>query len=91
VSAAAAITTGARAPLADEDELITVEQRSTVVIDACPDCLRTVWQHGQLSCEQLDALEACLAYAQLPLWRRLRTPAPAEWRVRTPAPEGRRS
>jgi hypothetical protein len=91
----AAITAGTRAgtTAAGEPELITVDQRATAVdvVDICPDCLRTMTQHAEQSCEDLDALEARLDYARLPFWRRLRTPAPEGWIARTAVPEGRRS
>jgi hypothetical protein len=78
---------------AGDEEVIAVDQRATAidVIDICPDCLRTMTQHAEQSCEELDAIEARLAYAQLPFWRRLRMPAPKGWRARTPAPKRRRS
>jgi hypothetical protein len=67
---------------ATEPELITVDQRATAVdvIDICPDCLRLKDRHGTFTCHELDALEARLAHAQLPLPRRIRARAPEGWR-----------
>ncbi|GAA0934198.1 hypothetical protein [Pseudonocardia zijingensis] len=63
------------------DEVITVDQRSTAVdvIDVCPDCLRTMTQHGRFTCQELDDIAARVAYGQLSRRERRRTPTPAGW------------